>query len=203
MEERVFVGRERELQELGQHLEAALSGKGAICFVTGEAGSGKTALVRQFVGQALGADPDLVVAMGSCNAQVGAGDPYLPFREVLAQLTGDGAGRQAADRTTPENAGRLRAVMVRSVQVLVEVAPDLIDVLVPGASLAGALGKAVAEKVGWMDRLDAVLKKKDRQGEAVVEQSRIFEPVSYTHLRAHETPEQHVCRLLLEKKKHC
>ena len=28
------------------------------------------------------------------------------------------------------------------------------------------------------------------------------EPVSYTHLRAHETPEHLVCRLLLEKKKH-
>ena len=27
--------------------------------------------------------------------------------------------------------------------------------------------------------------------------------VSYTHLRAHETPEQLVCRLLLEKKSHC
>src|SRR5678815_5274372 len=27
----------------------------------------------------------------------------------------------------------------------------------------------------------------------------IYEPVSYTHLRAHETPEQLVCRLLLEK----
>ena len=26
-------------------------------------------------------------------------------------------------------------------------------------------------------------------------------PVSYTHLRAHETPEHLVCRLLLEKKK--
>ena len=26
-------------------------------------------------------------------------------------------------------------------------------------------------------------------------------PVSYTHLRAHETPEHHVCRPLLEKKK--
>ena len=26
--------------------------------------------------------------------------------------------------------------------------------------------------------------------------------VSYTHLRAHETPEHLVCRLLLEKKKH-
>ena len=29
----------------------------------------------------------------------------------------------------------------------------------------------------------------------------IVVPVSYTHLRAHETPEQLVCRLLLEKKK--
>ena len=30
---------------------------------------------------------------------------------------------------------------------------------------------------------------------------RPFDPVSYTHLRAHETPEHLVCRLLLEKKK--
>src|SRR5674536_354736 len=30
---------------------------------------------------------------------------------------------------------------------------------------------------------------------------RRYGPVSYTHLRAHETPEHLVCRLLLEKKK--
>eukprot|EP00658_Telonema_sp_P-2_P028389 TRINITY_DN2175_c0_g1_i2.p1 TRINITY_DN2175_c0_g1~~TRINITY_DN2175_c0_g1_i2.p1 ORF type:complete len:210 (-),score=34.39 TRINITY_DN2175_c0_g1_i2:98-727(-) len=30
---------------------------------------------------------------------------------------------------------------------------------------------------------------------------RWYQPVSYTHLRAHETPEHLVCRLLLEKKK--
>src|SRR5678815_3551204 len=35
---------------------------------------------------------------------------------------------------------------------------------------------------------------------AIIEQGRIG-PVSYTHLRAHETPEHLVCRLLLEKKK--
>eukprot|EP00658_Telonema_sp_P-2_P016694 TRINITY_DN16474_c0_g1_i3.p1 TRINITY_DN16474_c0_g1~~TRINITY_DN16474_c0_g1_i3.p1 ORF type:complete len:134 (+),score=39.77 TRINITY_DN16474_c0_g1_i3:125-526(+) len=29
----------------------------------------------------------------------------------------------------------------------------------------------------------------------------VLNPVSYTHLRAHETPEHLVCRLLLEKKK--
>ena len=31
--------------------------------------------------------------------------------------------------------------------------------------------------------------------------NRYLKPVSYTHLRAHETPEHLVCRLLLEKKK--
>ena len=30
---------------------------------------------------------------------------------------------------------------------------------------------------------------------------RVLKPVSYTHLRAHETREDLVCRLLLEKKK--
>eukprot|EP00658_Telonema_sp_P-2_P003466 TRINITY_DN11289_c0_g1_i1.p2 TRINITY_DN11289_c0_g1~~TRINITY_DN11289_c0_g1_i1.p2 ORF type:complete len:104 (-),score=44.37 TRINITY_DN11289_c0_g1_i1:54-365(-) len=36
----------------------------------------------------------------------------------------------------------------------------------------------------------------------IQEQQQEQEPVSYTHLRAHETPEHLVCRLLLEKKKH-
>src|SRR5678816_4812844 len=35
----------------------------------------------------------------------------------------------------------------------------------------------------------------------VVRDLLFFIPVSYTHLRAHETPEHLVCRLLLEKKK--
>src|SRR5674536_375483 len=38
-------------------------------------------------------------------------------------------------------------------------------------------------------------------GEHVSRASRMQRPVSYTHLRAHETPEHLVCRLLLEKKK--
>src|SRR5678816_4195713 len=33
----------------------------------------------------------------------------------------------------------------------------------------------------------------------VLKQRFLFFPVSYTHLRAHETPEHLVCRLLLEK----
>jgi len=175
MNEQIFVGRERELAELTGYLDKALAGQGRVCFITGQAGSGKTALVRHFVHQALAADPDLVVAMGNCNAQTGIGDPYLPFREVLALLTGDAAAQQAAKTIAPENANRLRAVLARSAQVLVEVAPELIGVFVPGFTLLGHLGKAVAEKSGWVDHLEELAERKVGAGGPVAEQSRIFE----------------------------
>eukprot|EP00658_Telonema_sp_P-2_P069959 TRINITY_DN5953_c0_g1_i2.p1 TRINITY_DN5953_c0_g1~~TRINITY_DN5953_c0_g1_i2.p1 ORF type:complete len:136 (-),score=21.55 TRINITY_DN5953_c0_g1_i2:58-465(-) len=47
-----------------------------------------------------------------------------------------------------------------------------------------------SERAGWSSRVEA----------EASELSATF-PVSYTHLRAHETPEHLVCRLLLEKKK--
>ena len=68
MKEQIFVGRERELEELEGHFAEALAGRGRVCFVTGQAGAGKTALVRQFVQRALATGPDLVVAQGSCDA---------------------------------------------------------------------------------------------------------------------------------------
>ena len=182
MRENVFVGRERELKELHDYLDRALSGKGQVCFITGQAGSGKTALVRQFMEQALATDHDLVVALGSCNAQTGISDPYLAFRETLAMLTGDAAA-QSVSKFTPENARRLRVVLVRSIQILVEVAPELIGLFVPGVALLGHLGKAVVEKVGWMDQLDELAKRKVGAGELVIEQSRIFE--QYTAFLQH------------------
>lgn len=175
MTEQPFVGRDRELEELQGHLGGALAGQGQVCFIVGQAGSGKTALVRHFVEHALAADRDLVLAWGSCNAQAGIGDPYLPFREVLAMLTGAAVTQRSASRTAPENAHRLRTVLVRSIQVLVETAPELIGVFVPGASLIGSLGRAVVKKAGWMDRLDALAKRKAGAGAAVAEQSRVFE----------------------------
>jgi tetratricopeptide (TPR) repeat protein len=175
MKEQVFVDREQELQRLAGCLDKSVAGQGQIRFITGGAGSGKTALVRHFVQQALAVDPDLVVAVGACNAQTGIGDPYLPFREALAMLTGNPSAQQAVGKVAPENANRLRAVLARSVQVLVEVAPELIGVLVPGATLVGALGKAVVKKVGWMDQLDELAKHKPGLGETLAEQSRIFE----------------------------
>ena len=178
MQEETFVGRERELAELWGYLGDALSWRGKICFVVGQAGSGKTALVRHFLRQALSADPKLVVATGTCNAQTGIGDPYLPFREALAMLTDEEAAQQAGGSNPSENAHRLRAVLVRSIQVLVEAGPHLVGTFVPGGTLVGALGRAVVTKVGWMDRLDELAEQSagtDGRAEAVADQARIFE----------------------------
>ncbi|NIP18270.1 MAG: AAA family ATPase, partial [Xanthomonadales bacterium] len=80
---------------------------GRVVFVTGEAGSGKTALVQEFTRRAQEAHADLVVASGNCNAYTGIGDPYLPFREILELLTGDVEARWAAGAMTREHARRL------------------------------------------------------------------------------------------------
>jgi ABC-type oligopeptide transport system substrate-binding subunit len=171
-ERQVFVARERELSQLDAFLKLALAGQGQVCFVTGEAGSGKTTLVTEFGRRAQEQDKNLLVAVGQSNAQTGIGDPYLPFREALAMLTGDASVQQAARRIGPQNVHRLRAGVARSVQVLVEAAPELVGVLVPGGRLLGEVGKAVVHKTGWMDKLELLAKKPAAPS---VEQSRIFE----------------------------
>ena len=62
------------------------------------------------------------------------------------------------------------------------------DKLLEEASVAGFSGDNEFCKKAWKESDDALGKIKHT-------------PVSYTHLRAHETREDLVCRLLLEKKK--
>ncbi|MFQ5593938.1 MAG: AAA family ATPase [Anaerolineae bacterium] len=176
MVDQVFVARERELAQLNGFLEKALSGQGQICFVTGEAGAGKTALVTEFARRAQAQHDDLLVAIGECNAQTGIGDPYLPFREVLGLLTGDVEARLSQGAITQENAGRLRAFLRISGQALVDLGPDLIDILVPGVGVATRAGAFLAGRVGWLDRLEALTERKSVTGSgAGLDQSRIFQ----------------------------
>lgn len=167
----VFVARERELARLKAFLDLALRGEGRVVFVTGEAGSGKTALVQAFTRRAQQVHPHLIVASGDCNAYTGIGDPYLPFRQILESLTGDVEARWAAGTITTERARRLWSILPVTAQALVEQAPDLIDTFVPrGAllervglraqaacldtsALQGGPGIAGADRTGWLTRL--------------------------------------------------
>jgi len=122
-----FVGRERELARLGTFLDRALAGEGCVAFVTGDAGTGKTALAVEFCRRSLSAHPELVVARGNGNAHTGPGDPYLPFREILALLTGDVEARYVAGSLPRDPALRLWNLIPVSVGALLDVGPDLVD----------------------------------------------------------------------------
>jgi adenylate cyclase len=149
----VFVARERELERLDRFLGAALAGEGQVCFVSGEAGSGKTALVTEFARRAEARYPELVAAFGQADAQTGIGDPYLPFREVLCLLIGDDASQRARS-ISPENATRLRRLVGVSARFLVAIAPDLVGLLVPGGGLAMSAAKTAADMAGWLGKLE-------------------------------------------------
>lgn len=160
VERPVFVARERELARLSGFLDLALTGHGRMVFVTGEAGSGKTALVQEFVRRALDTQVDLVAASGNCNAHTGMGDPYLPFREILGLLTGDVEARWAAGAITGEHARRLWDILPRTAQALVEAGPDLVETLVAGGPLLDrAVACAPGERV-WPARLTELVERR-------------------------------------------
>ena len=155
-----FVARERELAQLGRFLDLALAGQGRVVFVTGEAGSGKTALVQEFTRRAQEAHPDLLVASGNCNAHTGIGDPYLPFREILGLLTGDVESRWTAGTITRDHARRLWNTLPLAAQTLVEAGPNLIDTFVPGTALVERAVACAPGGAAWLTRLYELVERK-------------------------------------------
>ncbi len=147
-ESSIFVARENELAQLGAFLQNVLTQQqGRIIFVTGEAGSGKSALVQEFVARAMVTHTDLVVAGGNCNAYTGVGDPYLPFRAILELLTDDSETRWAAEPVIRRHGRRLRMLLPHTSHTLVSVGADLIDTFISGAALL-----ARAERLMTSDR---------------------------------------------------
>jgi predicted ATPase/Flp pilus assembly protein TadD len=182
-EKTVFVARERELAQLNSFMHRALAGEGQICFVTGDAGSGKTALITEFARRSLEQHPDLVVTFGQCNAHSGIGDPYLPFRETLQQLTGDVDEGLARGTVTTENAARLRNLLSLSGRALVEVGPDLIGLFLPPAGLLARLAAFALDESNLSTKLQQVLQRRREERPlaiSAIDQSHIFE--QYTNV---------------------
>jgi DNA-binding CsgD family transcriptional regulator/tetratricopeptide (TPR) repeat protein len=82
----VFVGRVRELGELGRALDAARAGSGTAVLVAGEAGIGKTRLASELAARAR--DEGFDVLLGRSIDLVGTELPYQPFVEALRPLGG-------------------------------------------------------------------------------------------------------------------
>lgn len=149
----VFVAREAELAQLDAHLTTALAGQGHTVFVAGDAGEGKSLLIEEFARRAQAAHPDLLVAGGHCSSHRGVGDPFLPFREILAQLTGDFADHPSAGWFDYSQAERFYKALPQTIDILLTHAPELVDALVPRAALTRHVTQLLGEQP-WRQRLD-------------------------------------------------
>ena len=78
----VVAGRSSELARLRAAWDVASTGKRTVVWVAGDAGIGKTTLIDGFVAS-LG---DVTSARGQCVEQYGAGEPYMPILDALADL---------------------------------------------------------------------------------------------------------------------
>ena len=152
-----FVGRDRELALLGEALAGARAGRRQTVFVTGEAGIGKTALVRpSCAGPRFGGD--VWMAQGRCVEQYGTGEAYLPILEALEHLAARGrrrphargapalrarlAGAAAlAGRTTPTPSSLRRAAAEGSAQRMLREIAQALEVLA-----ADKAGRALARR---------------------------------------------------------
>ena len=191
----VFVARKQELERLNKGLEASLSGQGQVIFITGEAGSGKTALLLEFAHQAQELHPDLIVASGKCNAHTGIGDPYLPFIEVLGLLTGDVEAKWTAGAISREHAIRLWNLLPLAVKALLDNGPDLIDIFVRGSGLVSRSEAFSTGLTNWRASLKKLVERKSSlPPDSALQQSNLFE--QYTRVLLDLTKEKPLLLIL-------
>lgn len=172
----VFVAREQELSLLEKYLDTALSGKGQVVFVKGEAGNGKTALIQEFTRRAQEVHSDLIAASGKCNAHTGIGDPYLPFIEIFNHLTGDVETKWAAGTMTKEHALRLWNLVPLSAQAILDKGPDLINTFIPGSGLVSRCEASTSSGTRWLSSLKKFVERKTAlPPDSTLQQSNLFE----------------------------
>jgi ATP/maltotriose-dependent transcriptional regulator MalT len=106
------VGREREQQQLHALLEAALTGHGSLVLVSGEAGIGKTSLIRQVSAGAT--ERGFLVLTGACY-DTGVHTSYEPWHEVSNRVAHDDRLRAVlpGDNAWIEEAANATAIRTR------------------------------------------------------------------------------------------
>ncbi len=147
-----FVKRNRELDRLKSYLEQTQSGDGLPVFIVGEAGSGKTTLMAEFAQQALEWIPDLLVACGQCNAQSGVGDPYRPFRDILAMLTADKDVGRIILGANRQQALRIWHAVPDTIRTINTYGSHLINLFLPAAPMVDRIAPYLTGPADWLER---------------------------------------------------
>ena len=154
-----FVARERELSQLNSLLDQTLAGQSKFAFISGGPGRGKTALLEAFNQQAMQNQSKLLVVSGRCHAYAGMGDPYLPFRQVLAMLCGDVEAQWSSGVLNTEHARRLWKAVPVTAAAIAEHGQDLIGHFISGKKLLNLADQASNGKGAPLIDLENIAKR--------------------------------------------
>ncbi len=132
VEPKLFVARQKELRQLEDGWKKAMQGKGNVYFVTGEPGSGKTALLAEFSRRIMRDHKNALIFWGQCNAYTGQGDPYFPFMNIIRVFAGEVESLPAGGGITLEHTQRLWKFLPETFATLLDYGPDLIPRFLSG-----------------------------------------------------------------------
>ena len=196
-DEPTVVARDKELAQLDARLASAVAGNGGMLFITGEAGDGKTTLAHTFARRSQDQYPELIAVAGNCNAFTGAGDPYLPFREILALLTGDIQGRANLIARQRSAAERLWRLVPCTVEALLDAGPDLVGPFLPETALLARVECALpGPEKPLLERLRALTGRREERSTSVqLQQSDLL--AQYTRVLRH-LARQHPLLLVID-----
>jgi tetratricopeptide (TPR) repeat protein/predicted Ser/Thr protein kinase len=116
-----LVGRERELAQLTASWRRAVAGESHVVLIGGDAGMGKTRLVREFV--EIVSSSGATVLLGECYAEGGL--PFSPFADALRILLGRPSEGAAADPVWRNQLGAGEADLFELVPEYRSFFPDL------------------------------------------------------------------------------
>lgn len=143
-----LIGREREAEELAAHRRAAAEGHGRIVLIGGEAGIGKSRLLRHFAASVGSGRP--MVVLSRCVEFMQK--PLSPLRDLLSQLE----RRQSAPRDVATKSLVERLAFERGADSIAGALPggslfDLIDAAFARYALRGTVVLLI-EDIHWADR---------------------------------------------------
>jgi ABC-type oligopeptide transport system substrate-binding subunit/DNA-binding SARP family transcriptional activator len=150
----VLVGQETELAILDGYLQKTLQGQVQVIFVSGEAGSGKSSLLLEFMRRSVSSHPDLAVGIGICNAFFGQGVPYLPFRDVLDMLAGGIESLYTNGTISRNQAIHLIAYFPLVVKTLIEQSPGLLNSFLSSSTLVNRVATILPGEEFWKNRIE-------------------------------------------------
>jgi DNA-binding CsgD family transcriptional regulator len=117
----MLLEREGLLADLGRHLDDAASGAGSLVLIAGEAGAGKTSLVRAFVDSV---DDSSLVLHGACDPLT-TPRPLSPLHDFAADPNTGLAGLTGGDRSPIDMFGEVLDRLRNSIRPVLVVVEDV------------------------------------------------------------------------------